>query len=488
MEKGFATDLVGTLRESVLEIARSDPTRLEELLDTSLEQFGGALEKRFVDIAGPLPEVLAKGLNHVSAFASALNRINQTVQAIKAGRPSYMIDADSSMPEAAIDESIAEQLDRFIRAGVFTLRVMVNDTAELPETDAELQRAQRAGRLAKLDFGEDGGEVMLITDLPDAYLDFFASPLEMLKEAGEIGRDWTMVSAEVADALLDGGMEFPEALVKSLPQVFDLLLDEDDAATEATPVDLRATLLKKLPPPRRPAADPNAEDPEDMGGEADASGEDPEADDQGEGDEELDTSDDMPTDPLQVVIRLLSTGIVILGSIAQGGSAEGMPVDQEAGDQTDMDDNPGLRRSAPVFGAVPLAKILDGTIVVHDSVADALIEADKLRKQLPQIQAEKGQLVAEKDVLLEQLEKLKGKVKELEKTPAAGGGMAKVLTLSKSEDIAAGNGEGPDPEKETQRIAALAKIGDGDAAATELIKHVHGGGGRPYAPAIGTDA
>jgi len=61
--------------------------------------------------------------------------MNQTVEAIKTGRPSYMIDGDSSMPQEILPPELLEELDHFMSVGVFALRSMVNNSVELPTDD-----------------------------------------------------------------------------------------------------------------------------------------------------------------------------------------------------------------------------------------------------------------------------------------------------------------------------------------------------------------
>jgi hypothetical protein len=77
--------LVDTLYDSVAGIVASAAPDTNDLLQKSFTEFGDALEQQLEVEYGPDPEPLAKGLNHVSAFANALVKMEASIEAIKAG-------------------------------------------------------------------------------------------------------------------------------------------------------------------------------------------------------------------------------------------------------------------------------------------------------------------------------------------------------------------------------------------------------------------
>lgn len=467
MRKDFA-GLVDTLNTSVLEISASGADNREDLIKTSFTQFGDALTKQLDLLVGPLEEPLAKGLNHISAFASALNRMNQTIMAIKTGRPSYMIDSDSSMPAETLPQEISDELDRFIRVGIYTLKSMVNDSAELPEDEAALERAEKAGTLLKIEI-EGGDPLLFKSGLPDTYHEFFEDPLTLLIESAELGREMTAMAQVRADELIKAEFPISDDVLKDYPEIFEV---EEVQPQPTNP------LLKAFPPKKKtPPAAANGDAAGDTGGGGDDGTDEAIGDgaaDQGAGDETTDLTDDTPQDPIQMVLRLASMIVVIMGGIDQGASAgDTDPSSTIAGSANDPA-NVGLTRSAPGFRQpmfkgtpieeVPLAKILSGEVPVDPTVADALEELEQFRKAAP----------ANADALA----KLRATVDRLGKVPAPATGVLKTVPVLKSDDTRpTGMKSAADLANEVDELRK--RDPEGGSAAALLIRNIQNGGGKP---------
>lgn len=477
MRKDFQ-GLVDQLKASTIEIAGSTVEDREALLAKSFTEFGAALDKQLVVHLGVEPTILRKGLNHISAWASAINRLNQTAQAIKTGRPSYMIDSDSNMPPETLPQEVIDDIDRAMQACVITLRSMVNNTVELPSDELELTRLEAAGQLMKLD-GPFVGEMLIKTDLPDDLRQWIEDPVDLFIDRADLGNSFLEGASADAEVLMEGDL-IPEELMKEYPALF------------MTPEEQR--LGKAFPPKKKPpqaAADPAA-DPAD--GDDGAAGDG--AADQGTGDETMDTGDgadptagDIPTDPWSMIARLSSMITVIAGAQIEGaGAAPGQGNDTFAGNPNDPA-NVGMQRQEQL-SFMPLQKILAGEIEVNDQTVvrmddatlDLLEELIALREKVPalekQVGAKDGDLV-----------KLRQAMTELEGRAAPGKGFVRqpVHSVTKAEET--GGGSGDALEKLTRQVTDLVKIDpQGDSAARAMIAAVHQGGGRPYAPLPGQPA
>lgn len=462
---------VDTLRSSVIEIANSPVENREELLTKSLNEFHATLEDTLDDLYGVEDEPLEKGLNHVSAFASALNRMNQVVTAIKTGRPNYMIDSDSNSTPEPVPAGIELGLDHFMRCGLFVLRSMVNDTGEFPDGDEELERAEEAGMLAKIET-PDIGDIPILTMLPDDLRVYFTDPLELMLESADLGQELTKRAIDLADLVIGSQREIPEDIIEAYPEIFGVE-DEELGKAGGAP----------FPPKRKPQAgdtgqggddenagdggDPNAaSDPTDQGAQGD----------QGDGGDAGDMTDDTPQNPIEMIARLASIITVISGSLMQGaqgadqgaaggGATGGMAMGSE--DQR----NVGLQRGEPI-SEVPLAKILAGEVEVDDTVADAIEELMKRREETPALTK---QLTDANDALAQ----LRKTVAELQARPAPAKGVMKVVPVTKQEDGQTGS----TAQETAAEIDRLSKANP-DGAVRLLIKQAHSTGGRPLVPVL----
>lgn len=463
MRKGVI-GLSDTLRASVLEIMNSADGDREALLMKSFGEFNGALEEGLDVRYGPEPEMLAKGLNHISAFASVLNRVNQVVNAIKTGRPGYMVDSDSNTPEEPLPDDVVAELDRFVRVGVLTLSSMVNNSAELPEDDAALERAERAGTLVKIETGE--GDVLIESGLPNELKKYFVDPLELMLDAADLGREMTGHAGMLAEQLLEQNA-IPESVISAYPDLFEI----SDPLGKAFP-----------PPKKKPGAALAPGEADDdarggaMGGEDNQSsgpGQDEAlgsgATDEGQGGEMTDLSDDTPQNPLEMVARLATMIVVIAGSLLQGegGGATDQQGNTMSGDPNDPN-NVGLQRGIPI-DMVPLAKIFAGEVEVDSSLADALEELLALRKRVPDLEKQLGELAT-----------LRTAVARLQAQPAPMKGVIRAPVTKAADNMPAG---AKTEAALAEEIAALAKRNpEGTDAAKLLIAAVHGRGGTPLLP------
>lgn len=448
--------LIDTLRASVNEIASSGADNREELITRSFGEFQEVLGKSLSDYYGAEPEPLAKGLNHISAFASALNRMNQTITAIKTGRPSYMVDSDSSTPPEILPPEMAIELDHFMAVGVFALRSMVNDSVELPETEEEITRAEKAGELVKIE--ADGGDILLKTLLPDSFRAYITHPLDLMVDAADLSREMLAVATERAEELLKADA-VPQDIIEAYPDLFEV-----EGLDKAFPPAAK----KKVP----------ATDGTDAatGDEAEGDG----AADQGAGLETGDVTDDTPQDPLEILARLATIMVVITGSLLQGQTGDPTAANPDAASPTMPPGTPtgqgtvGLQRGTPIE-TTPLAKILGGEVEVDPTVYDAFIELEDLRKKAPTLEKKVGDQSAE-------IALLKSKVEELSRQPAAPRGVVARTVLGKGEEE---TGRGNAIDALTERLEKMRKDNpqsEGGEAAKLLIGAVHSGGGRPFAP------
>jgi hypothetical protein len=480
MRKDIA-GLVGPLRTSVLGITASAADNPDGLLSKSFDEFGTALSGFLDERFGPEEEPLAKGLNHISAFASALNRMNQTVNAIKTGRPAYMIDTDGAMPAEPIQEETTAALERFMRVGVLTLRSMVNDSAELPEGDEDLERAERAGTLFKIE--SEHGAILVKSDLPEHLRVYLDDPVEVMIDTALTGREFIEMARFQANELIKGEPAvFNDQLANAFPEVFEVPSAEEQAIEMELEDALEELALYKAnfpPPKKKPAGQTDNtsgggpvggqdEDVGDGGDPNDNAQEDPDATDDGTdgmtGDGADGMADGAPANPLETMVRLASIIVVIGGSLLQG---QGQSVDGADG-QGSVDpgdaDNVGLQRGEPVYAA-PLEKIMNGEAFVDATVLDALEEREALLKRMPEMEAA--------------MQKLQATVTRMQAQPAQPLGRQRVVSVAKSEDVSIGL------EGAANTIAAevdTLRKDDPGAAARLLIKAAHAGGGRPMLP------
>jgi hypothetical protein len=500
MRKDFV-DQIERLRQSVGEIMGSGVDNREELLGKSFEQFSTALGETVAMVYGDEPEPLAKGLNHIATFASALNRLNQVINAIKTGRPGYMMDGNDGAPSEPLPDEIASDLDGFLSNGVLVLRSMVNNSVELPTTDAELRRAEAAGELVKLETSL--GEMLLKTALPDDLREYLSDPVELILDRVDLAREHITMAKRIAGDLASAGMEFDPEMVEACPEVFVL---ENDGLTKAG---------APFPPKKRPVAggSSGAETPprsstgaaQNTGGTADDGPDDVSgdgADDQGQGDEPSDLTDDLPQDPIEMCIRLNSMAVVILGSIQKGmgsGANPGQGADPAANGSlvgNPMDPrNVGLQRSAGLaIGDVPLAKIFDGEVEVHPSLADYLDSMEQLAKKLglpasTRLAKRVDELLRADEAAKTELAKRDGELAEARRTIAdlrkmSGDvkGIARhvpSVPVTKMDDAGGGGASGGVAEVLEKRVVELATSGLSESAQHEAIKLIHVRQGSP---------
>jgi hypothetical protein len=462
MRKDFA-DIADALRTSVTGIAASGADDRETRLAKSLDEFEAELEARLDEYLGPLNEPLRKGLNHIQAFATALATMNRTVNALKTGRPSWLLgsSSDDGMPAEELPEDVKAELDRFMALGVLTLREMVNNSAELPDTDDDLVRAERAGCLAKIADG-NAGEFLVITDLPMDLREYLAHPLELMLEKADLGCAMMDSARDAADEL---SRVSPELITQEIAEAYPEIFEVEDGQQEP---DRAAALLKALMPPQRRQT---ATTQQNGGGQPAASdtiigdGGDP-------NDDALDPSDtgltdDVPTNPLEIITRLATIITVIGGSLlqgSQGAGADTIDATDPSGSMSDDTTNVGLQRSIPI-AQVPLQKILAGEVAVEPSLADALEELLTLRKRAPQFEQD--------------MEKLRKKVAELQARPVPAAGVARIVVDKSADGSFPGMQKSADTAAELARLASSGTDPDGDAASRLLIKQAHMGGGRP---------
>lgn len=439
------TALVDTLRTSVAEIAASQRDDRDELLTKSLGEFNATLLAKLEPVLPSEDEPLEKGMNHIALFAGVLRDAANRVHAMKTGQPRWMVsDGGADGAQESLPDDVEAMLDNFVHVGVLALQAMVNDTATLPEDDDALTRAEKAGELAKIET-LDGGELLVKTALPEAYHGWLTDPLDLVVGYADAARSMTDRAIGLAEPMAEAGA-LPEDLVKAYPELF-----EPDALAKATDEDVGT------------GGDPNA-------------AADPGSDQDG-GDDE---TDDAPNNPIEMIARLCSICVVIAGSLLQnaGQSTDDGTVDLNAGGSPgQMADQPNaLARSAP--SDMTLAKIYAGEVEVDPALADALESLEDLRKQAAQFEQQTSELTATKS----QLGKLEETVQRLSQMAAAPKGALNTVALGKNQDSGLPT---PDLDQRVSRIAEMAKTNP-EAAAREMVKAVHGGGGRPLLDMSGT--
>lgn len=437
------TDLVGTLNESVSQIAASGREDRDELLTKSFQEFNGALLEQLAEVLPMQEEPLEKGLNHIATFADAVRRYANTVNALKTGRPSYMIsDSSDNGDRETLPDELAAMMDQSIHVGVLTLQAMVNHTAMLPEDEDALKQADQAGRLAKVEM-VDGTEIAVETDLPEEYHELLTDPVELAAGYADAARAMTDQALAIAGPIVEQDPEAAEQLQEAYPELFD------------------QSLGKAFPPKKPTTADEDGADPADP---TTADGEEP-----------TDVSD-TPQDPIEMITRLASIIVVVAGSLQQGaaaGTATDPRFDQSGSGAAAMP----LARQAD--GPVTLAKINEGEIEIDPELAGALDELDTLRAQ----QADLGKRFEGVDLdalhkaaaavpeLKDQLEKLRAAHDRLTKVAAPPKGAITSVTMGKGADIA---GTSADAESKA-KLAELMKS-DPEAASRELIKQAQRNG------------
>jgi hypothetical protein len=436
MAKGtdhLTDDVFGLLEKSLIGIAAGGAENQETLLHQTLSEFRDALMEKLEPffISGATEETLEKGLNHVSMFANALRDLDRTVQAIKTGRPSWMSNSDGMAPEE-VSDGAKSKMDLFLRLGVTTLQSMVNDTAEELDEQDDLERAEAAGELHKIEC-YDGFDLMVKTALPPAYREYLTDPVDLVADWAEGARALTNMALEMAEPMIKMGA-LPAAIVEEYPELFEKAEDET-LGTGADPDDASD--------PGDPGADPG----------------------------------DAPQDPIEMITRLASIIVVVAGSLQQGAGADPTddPTDPNSADNTAgmPNDNSGtqpLQRQARGFdiGDTPLAKIYSGEVAVHPTVADALEKLAKLEKDAAKFTEAESQLGL-----------LRATVTRLQKMPAPPKGA--LFAVNKGNDVVIEGQATNRVEEEQQRIEALAKSNP-EAAAKEMLKIVHLGGGTPIVP------
>lgn len=461
--------LLDTLYDSVAGIVASEGADTEALLAKSFTEYGEALDEQLVAEYGPDPEPLAKGLNHVSAFANALAKMEASIEAIKAGTPIY---DDDNEPVVA---STVVALDRFLGHGVVLLKQMANDTAKVPDDEEDLERAEQAGELVKIESRVFGSEMLVKTDLPDGLAQYLTDPLDLMTEIAGLGSSMIDDARDIADTLLAGDPEaIPEELAAEFPLVFE-------------------PLEKLFPPRRQPPAGGGAPPQRGQGqggqasnqddtNESSDTGDDP-GDDQGQGDEGDggDLTDDTPQNPIETITRLASIIVVISGSLQQamgGGQDPNASQPDMAGGQGSDPRNVGLQRGEPILDQ-PLQKILAGEAELQVpgmgqmTFAEALEELGELRKRVPQL----SKAITEKDSAFGLL---KQRYEAIAAQPVKPPGMQKAGPVSKSEDSIPGGGN---TEGDLAKLEKLQEADpEGGAAAKFLIGRVHQGGGTPLTP------
>ncbi len=449
MHKGIS-DLVGTLGTSVKEIAASGRDDRDELLTKSLGEFQETLFQQLEDVL-PVYEPLQKGMNHIACFAQALRDIANRVDAMKSGRPGWMLGGDSeATAKEKLPADISDMLDNFVHVGVLTLQAMVNDTAEMPIDDDALERAERAGELAKIECW-DGEELLLKTALPPEYHEFLIDPVELVSGWAEAARHMTAQAVDLAEPMAKAEL-LPDVIYENYPELFEDPLTKDFPPKK-----------KRMPGTPGSMAGTEADGDETVGDETVGDGGNPDAA-QDPGSDEID--DDSPNSPLEMITRLASIIVVIAGSLSQNAGSSTDPDTVGGGyggAQTSDDSYQSLNRSAPE--EMTLQKIYAGEVEVDPALADALEELEFLRKR-----------ASDADKAADELQKLKETVARLSKVAAAPKGAT--MALGKRED---NGGASQTQEARVQEVAELAKRNP-EAAARELIKSVHGGGGTPLVP------
>lgn len=425
MRKSNVADMIGVLQASVLEIAGSAADNKDDLLQKSFAEFEGAM---LGDLDPYLPgepdeEALAKGVSHIALFQDALSKALHGVHLAAAVAPGDQIG----------------EMGRFIAVGELVLRKMANATAEVVEDDADADAAETAGELFKVE-DANGEDVLIKSVLPEHLAAYLTDPVILLTEEAEIARSFHEDVIDAARAL-QKAEALPDVVVTEFPELF-----EDSSA------------LRKA-------------DDETMGAGADPStGDDP-------GDM---ASDDATQNPIETMVRCASVIVMLGGSLLKAG-ANDQPVDQFGDDVSGVADDsagmagPPLRRQEPVLDA-PLSKILRGEVEVRDDLADYIENAEHTRSELGVLKKSLDEEKAQNAEMRESLRKMQETVQRLQAAPKAPQGVA--MVVNKSDDYVI---PGQRPSERQEQLTKLAEV-DPDAAAKELLKMVHQGGGQPLTP------
>jgi flagellar motility protein MotE (MotC chaperone) len=444
MRKNVAA-LVDTLNKSVQEIAASGAENTPDLLQKSMTEFQATLLQTLEPVLPTeLEQPLGKGLNHIALFANTLRDCGRAVNAIKTGRPPWLVGNDESWDDDKLSEAAKAGLDRFMDVGWLTLRTLANENVALPDDEDDLERAEQAGELAKVE-AWNGEEYLVKTALPEAYRGFLTDPVDLVADYATIAREFANDAIDIAEPLAKVGL-LPDDLTEAFPELF-----EQPQGPGAYANDDVATGLGKA------AGD------EDFGAGGDPDGAPDPTD--------TDMSDDAVENPIEMMVRLAGVIVVIGGSIMQ--AAQGAANDATAEPPMEAPPAPDPTARRPAFAKqeaiedIPLEKILRGEVTVSDSVADALEERETLRAQLAKVTANEA-------ATQETLRKLQETVERLSSLPAAPKGH--VFAVSKRDDLSL-PGQ-PDQQAEAERVAELAKSNP-DAAAREMLKMAHRAGGHP---------
>ncbi len=467
--------LVDTLYDSVAGIVASASPDTNDLLTKSFTEFGNALGEQLEAEYGPDPEPLAKGLNHVSAFANALMKMEVSVQAIKAGTPIY---ADDNEPVVA---STAAALDRFMGHGIVLLKQLANDTARIPDDEEDMERAEQAGELIKIE-SQFGDEMLLKTDLPEDLAAYLTDPLDLMTEIAGLGSSMIEDARGIADALLGSDPDsIPEEVAEQYPLVFEPLEKEFPPKKKANGGGSPFGAQRGQSSDQNDSGDDEGDEPDDGGDEQGAQGQGAMAAQGGPGGAggPADISDDTPQNPIDTITRLASIIVVISGSLQQamGGGQQPQQPDM-AGGQGGDPRNVGLQRGEPILDQ-PLQKILQGEAEIQIpgmgqmTMAEALEELGELRKAVPQLSKalnEKG----------DALSLLKTRYDQIASQSVRSPGMQKAVPVSKAEDSVPGTHT---QENDMEKLEQLQNADpEGGSAAKFLIGRVHQGGGVPLVP------
>jgi hypothetical protein len=458
MRKDVAT-LVDTLRDSVAGIVASGAPDMDQLLTKSFGEFGEALGGQLEEEYGPDPEPIGEGLDHIALFANGLAKMADNIAAIK---------GDEDVP----------LLDRFIDHGALVLKQLANDTAELPEDDQDIGRAEASGELVKIE--GSWGEMLVKSQLPEEYAAYLTEPLDVLTEMATLGTSLVEDARDMADALLKQDPEsIPEELVDALPLVFE---KADNPFRRKRPDDARDGGGQDDDPDDgqddQPQGGGRQAGPPGQGGGRQVGPPGQGAPGQDPGDQGGAPGDDMPQNPVETITKLASIIVVIAGSMQQamGGDMAGQQ-DQAGGQGADIR-NVGLQRGEPLLDQ-PLAKIFAGEAEINApgigqmTLFGAIEELAKLQDAVPDLRKQLGQ----KD---EAFRLLKQRFDELAGQPVPSRGAAKPVAVSKGEDMGGGV---PSVEADVATLEKLAKEGgEGGAAAKFLIGRVHQAGGSPLVP------
>lgn len=439
------TEMVGTLKTSVIEIANSSVDDRDQRLEKSIGEFQSALIAQVEGDQADAFEPLEKSINHVAVFANTLRDAHRAVTALITGQPRWMVEDSSSSATEKLPEHIAEELDRWVDSGVLVLRAMVNDLAELPEDEDDLERAEQLGNLTKIE-AFDGTDLLVKSALPPVFHEYLSDPVLMLTDYADMARSYTNSALALADPLMKADVLPPE-VIDAYPELFDA-----------------------------PLSKANEDETVGTGGDPDGAY-DPGSDQ----DTNPDLTDDMQQNPLEMIAKMGGVIMVLAqaqlqlqaqaaGQIGDGGDEQEGDEGDDAGTDPDQDetDSPAVGAAS---GMPDDTKKRPGMPLRRAAPADP----DPLHKgaENDAAVAELRKRAADQDA---ELQKLRETVSRLQQAPAPAKGA--VFQLSKGEDSGV---QAADATSEIERITEIAKQ-DGDRGARELVKLVHAGGGTPMIP------